>query len=115
MSTTKQFRTNLNCGNCVAAVTPYLNGDPAIKSWRVDTASPNKVLTVEGDAVSSTEVASLVSRAGFRVLGEIEQPVTAAPAAAEPPRSYYPLILVVLYLVGLSVLPQLRDGTLDAV
>src|SRR5947207_1898186 len=101
MSTTKQFRTNLNCGNCVAAVTPYLNGDPAIKSWRVDTANPDKVLTVEGDAVSAEEVTSLVSRAGFRVLGEIEQP-TPAVISAEVPRSYYPLVLIVAYLVGLS-------------
>src|SRR5437762_10080707 len=106
MSTTKQFRTNLNCGNCVAAVTPYLNADPAIKSWRVDTANPDKVLTVEGDAVTADEVSSLVSRAGFRVLGEIEQPTPPA-ASAEPPPSYYPLFLVVAYLVGLSVLPGL--------
>src|SRR2546421_11886028 len=108
---TKQFRTNLNCGNCVAAVTPYLNADAAIKSWRVDTASPDKVLTVEGDTVTADEVESLVSRAGFRVLGEIEQPQPAA-ASAEPPRSYYPLILIVAYLVGLSVLPGLWSGTL---
>ena len=52
MSTTKQFRTNLNCGNCVAAVTPYLNGDPAIKSWRVDTANPGRIpVGVETDGV----------------------------------------------------------------
>src|SRR5947209_18988682 len=110
MSATKQFRTNLNCGNCVAAVTPYLNGDPAIKSWRVDTTNPDKVLTVEGDNVTADEVASLVSRAGFRVLGEIEQP-TPTVVSAEPPQSYYPLLLVVAYLVGLSVLPGLWSGT----
>src|SRR5579871_5287489 len=110
MSITKQFRTNLNCGNCVAAVTPYLNADPAIKSWRVDTGNPDKVLTVEGDGVSADEVSSLVSRAGFKVLGEIEQPSPAA-AVAEPPKSYYPLVLLVAYLVGLSVLPGLWSGT----
>src|SRR5947209_14048689 len=110
MSTTRQFRTNLNCGNCVAAVTPYLNGDPAIKSWRVDTANPDKVLTVEGDSVTADEVASLVSRAGFRVLGEIEQPKPSV-TSAEPPQSYYPLALIVAYLVGLSVLPGLWSGT----
>ena len=49
--TVQRYRTNLNCGSCVAAVKPYLDSDPAIRRWAVDTADPDKVLTVEGDGV----------------------------------------------------------------
>ena len=46
---TLRFKTNINCANCVRAVTPTLNGEPAITAWQVDTETPNKVLTVTSD------------------------------------------------------------------
>lgn len=52
----QKYRTNLNCGNCVAAVKPHLDGDPAIRRWSVDTGDPNKVLTIEGEEVSPEQV-----------------------------------------------------------
>ena len=54
--TVQQYRTNLNCGSCVAAVKPHLDGDPTIRRWSVDTTDPNKVLTVEGEGVSAEAV-----------------------------------------------------------
>lgn len=120
---TKQYRTDLNCGSCVAAVTPFLNGDAAIKRWSVDTGDPRKVLTVEGDDVSTDNVGRLVSEAGFRVLGEIEPAATPggtlyalSPAAPPEPRkswlvTYHPLLLVVGYLVGLVVLFEFTAGS----
>ena len=57
-----RFKTNLNCGSCVAAVKPVLDRAPAIRSWRVDTANPDKVLTVEGDDLSAESVDRLVAR-----------------------------------------------------
>ena len=62
---TLQFNTNINCGGCIKAVTPTLNGETAISSWQVDTANPNKVLTVTGD-VTEEQVLALVEDAGFK-------------------------------------------------
>ncbi|MBD2717223.1 heavy-metal-associated domain-containing protein [Hymenobacter sp. ISL-91] len=62
---TLQFNTNINCGGCIKAVTPTLNGEKAIASWQVDTANPNKVLTVTGD-VTEEQVLALVEDAGFK-------------------------------------------------
>lgn len=62
---TLQFNTNINCGSCIRAVTPTLNGEKAIASWQVDTANPNKVLTVTGD-VTEEQVLALVEDAGFK-------------------------------------------------
>lgn len=61
---TLKFKTNINCGNCLRAVTPTLNGEPAIQAWQVDTANPNKILTITTD-LSATQVKALVEDAGF--------------------------------------------------
>ncbi len=61
---TLKFKTNINCGGCIKAVTPTLNGEPAIQSWQVDTATPDKILTVQTD-LSPAQVQALVADAGF--------------------------------------------------
>jgi len=61
-----QFKTNINCGSCVAAVTPHLNANSEIKSWDVDTANPQKVLTVETNSLSGEMVAKIVEKAGYK-------------------------------------------------
>lgn len=61
-----QFKTNINCGGCVASVTPHLNANTAIKSWEVDTANPQKVLTVETDTLSDEAVREIVNKAGYK-------------------------------------------------
>lgn len=60
-----RLKTNINCGSCIKAVTPFLDRDDRINSWKVDTDSPEKILTVEGD-ISAEEVAGLVTAAGFQ-------------------------------------------------
>lgn len=61
---TLQFKTNINCGNCLRAVTPTLNDEKAIENWQVDTTNPDKILTVSGD-VTADQVVALVEEAGF--------------------------------------------------
>ena len=61
---TLTFKTNINCGGCVKAVTPALNGATAIANWQVNTATPDKVLTVTGD-LNGAQVVELVEKAGF--------------------------------------------------
>lgn len=38
-----KLKTNINCGGCIASVTPFLNANPNIKKWEVDTNNPQKV------------------------------------------------------------------------
>jgi copper chaperone CopZ len=60
------FKTNINCESCVAKVTPFLNENPAIQSWSVDTQNADKILTVKGQ-ISENQVIEIVSKAGFQV------------------------------------------------
>ncbi|UOQ69965.1 heavy-metal-associated domain-containing protein [Hymenobacter cellulosilyticus] len=62
---TLQFKTNINCGGCIKAVTPTLNGEQAISSWQVDTANPDKILTITGE-LEEAQVIALVEDAGFQ-------------------------------------------------
>ncbi|GAB2529442.1 heavy-metal-associated domain-containing protein [Rufibacter soli] len=61
---TQKFKTNIKCGGCISAVTPALDKTPGIYKWEVDTNSPDKVLTIEGDASSDT-VIKAVEAAGY--------------------------------------------------
>ena len=62
---TYQFKTNINCGGCIKAVTPFLNKTEAIENWNVDVDSTDKLLTVETSSLSADEIASIVEKAGF--------------------------------------------------
>ncbi len=61
-----QFKTNINCGGCVAKVTPVLDATKGISEWTVDTSQKEKVLTVATDSLSAGEVIATVEKAGFK-------------------------------------------------
>lgn len=63
---TKQFKTNIKCANCVATVTPFLNEAVGADNWQVDTQNPDKVLTVESDAVTDDQVKVALEKAGYK-------------------------------------------------
>src|SRR6478609_9838741 len=89
--TTLKLKTNLNCANCVAKVTPHLNSTPGVASWAVDTADPDKVLTVTGDGLTAGAVGDAVAKAGFRVLDVLP----ASPKSAGEPGDHgtqYPVL-----------------------
>lgn len=64
-----QFKTNINCSGCVAKVTPALDQNKEIKDWKVDTNSPNKILTVETESLDEEQIKSIVEKVGFKAEG----------------------------------------------
>lgn len=64
---TLKFKTTINCGGCVRAVTGPLNEESEITSWQVDTENPNKILTVQGENVQPAQVIRAVQEAGFEI------------------------------------------------
>ncbi|HYE18676.1 MAG TPA: heavy metal-associated domain-containing protein [Tepidisphaeraceae bacterium] len=132
-TTTRQFKTNLRCGSCVQTLKPHLDGAPGVDRWEVDLASPDKPLTVYGDAPAEA-VRAAVAKGGYQVLGEIEAPppppAAVAPVQPQPqpqpqphphsppssetpaPTTYYPLVLLGGFLVGIVALIEVRAGGL---
>ena len=60
-----QFKTNINCGGCIASVKPHLDKAEGICHWEVDTANKDKVLTVKSEGI--TEQESNIDRAKGRL------------------------------------------------
>lgn len=67
-----KFKTNINCGGCIAKFTPHIENAEGVQAWAVDTTTPDKVLTIEGD-ITESEAVELVKKAGFVVREVVTQ------------------------------------------
>lgn len=63
---TIQFKTNIKCGGCIAAVTPFLNRIAGEGNWQVDTTLPDKILTISNAQASSEQIRQAVQDAGYK-------------------------------------------------
>jgi len=63
---TLKFKTNVNCGGCIATVTPHLNQVKGIIRWKVDTSTPLKILTVETEGLNPDEITATMKIAGYQ-------------------------------------------------
>jgi len=61
---TYKFKTNINCGNCIKTVTPYLDELKGIE-WNVDTNDKRKVLEVKTETLSEKDIIDKVHEAGY--------------------------------------------------
>lgn len=64
---TLRFRTNINCNNCITSVSPFLNELDNVESWKVDTESSDKILTVEIDDENVQIIIDAVVQAGYLI------------------------------------------------
>ncbi len=65
---TVKFKTNINCGNCIKSVTPFLNALDNVDTWKVDTAHSDKILEVTLDDDDDAQpVVTAVQQAGFAI------------------------------------------------
>jgi copper chaperone len=62
---TLKFKTNINCGGCVSAVTTALNEAVGETNWQVDINDPQKILTVNSNFLTANELEAMVKKAGF--------------------------------------------------
>ncbi|MEM9831335.1 MAG: hypothetical protein AAF944_11905 [Bacteroidota bacterium] len=62
---TYKFKTNINCGNCVKAVTPQLNKLDKLENWQINTNHPDRILTALTNHNSPEPILQAVVKAGF--------------------------------------------------
>jgi copper chaperone len=60
-----KFKTNINCGGCIARVKPHLDKLEGIGSWEVDTDNPDKILKIESISANPEDITSLLKKCGF--------------------------------------------------
>ncbi len=63
---TLKFKTTINCGSCVAKVTPILDNLEDVQKWEVDTANPDKILTVNGENIDEADLVKSLQKIGFK-------------------------------------------------
>lgn len=64
---TLKFKTNINCGSCVAAVKPHLDKAEGVISWTVDTDNADKILSIETDVLNAESIQKILKKTGFSV------------------------------------------------
>jgi copper chaperone len=62
-----KFKTNIISSSAVGAVSNTIDKINNIINWEVETANPEKILTVRGEAVSAARVVGAVRKAGFQI------------------------------------------------
>lgn len=64
---TLKFKTNIKCGGCIATVTPSMNNLKGVEKWEVDTANPDKILTIQAQNDLSPElIISTLKEKGYQ-------------------------------------------------
>lgn len=61
-----QFKTNLKCEGCVAAVTPALDHAVGAGNWQVDLESPFRILTVTAPPTRAADITHALDRLGYQ-------------------------------------------------
>ena len=114
------LKTNLRCAACVEKIRSALDADPRIHRWTTDVTVPEKWLTVEGTELSRDVIDGILRPLGYQVLGEsppaiLKLPVlNSTPEPTSPPVTYYPLVLILIYLVLVTVGVEITAGSFDA-
>ena len=65
--TTLKFKTNITSSTAVWNVSTAIDKMDSIVNWEVETANPEKILTVRGESISAARVVGVVKRAGFQI------------------------------------------------
>ncbi len=103
----KQYTiSGISCMSCVSKIEKSLYGNSAIKKISIDKETGNT--TLEGESLPHDDIISgLVSAAGEYSLSATS---ASQSASKESNRSYKPLLIIVLYLLGTTLLLEFSNG-----
>lgn len=64
--TTLKFKSTIKCGGCIATVSPELEKLQEINQWEVDLQSPDRILTVAGEAIQAEKIIATLAAVGYK-------------------------------------------------
>lgn len=63
-----RFKTNINCENCVRAVSGFIEEVENLEQWSVNTDNSDKILSVKGkENLEAAHIVEAVEDAGFDI------------------------------------------------
>lgn len=105
------YETNLRCQKCLAKVGPLLDADERVLEWSVDLGAAQKPLTVELAAVADGDrVVKLMNGAGYTATPVASSTPSVAPTEGFKLSNYKPLLLVLAYVLGATVIAESIHG-----
>ncbi len=103
------LKTNLKCGDCLKKIEPLLNANPLVVRWSVDLSHVDRLLhAVVLGADPEPLLKGELAKVGFQG----EKIMDVGTNGFHLPR-YRPLLIVVLYILGFSVLISHASGELS--
>jgi len=61
------FKTSINCGGCLKRVKPLLDRKEGISKWEINLEHPDKILEVDTETLTPSDIINLVDDAGFEI------------------------------------------------
>ncbi|QDT67911.1 hypothetical protein MalM25_08200 [Planctomycetes bacterium MalM25] len=116
------FSTDLRCQKCLRTIGPVLDAEVGVRDWEADLDDPRKLLRVQLDALDQApQVQELLTEAGYSstLLSESESAEPKSIEHQSPVASgvslatYKPLLLVVAYVLGATLLAESIHGEFD--
>lgn len=105
------YETNLRCQKCLAKVGPLLDADERVLEWSVDLGNPQKPLTVElATSADGDRVVKLMNGAGYTATPVAHSTPSVATAEGFKLANYKPLLLVLAYVIGATVIAESIHG-----
>ena len=110
------FATNMKCQSCLSKVSPVLDDAEVVSAWEADLAHPDKLIRIEESSdATQQQVAALIESADFTAK-PIEEAVAAGDSAEATDSTgfrlatYKPLLLVVAYISGATLIVEAAHG-----
>lgn len=63
---TLKFKTTIKCAGCIAIVKPHLDSLEGVSKWAVDTANSDKILTIETQYLTATNIKNTLEKIGYQ-------------------------------------------------
>lgn len=63
-----KFKTTIKCAGCIAVVKPHLDALEGITKWAVDTNNVDKILTVETESLTASNIQNTLQKIGYQAI-----------------------------------------------
>lgn len=108
----------MTCGNCVETLERTLNAVPGITKAKVSLATKTATLDMERHVGIETLKAALKDHVKYSIEEKLHaQPAAPAPVDSEETRSFFatykPILLVFAYILGVTVIAEVYDGSFN--
>ena len=97
----------MTCGGCVARVQKAMDADPRVAEAQIQLEGPQAVIEFSGKILSARELQGIIDASGGHYTISRPDPV---PDPVPVPASFKPLVIIVSFITGVSVLAQWPFG-----